>query len=1162
MLAKYLLLPLLALSLAASPAKPVTKTAGTDVTMENEGDGFYLSDVSYESSESFVYTAVANFEYGQAAALVIGGSENDHYWAFNIDRIENKTKLLYFYNENDSIKAKEYYTDYFIGNDKTTQSEFNVINSKLKDSPRFHLKLVVTVEEEKTFVEFFVDNIKRFGVDTEIDLNTLSSDYNYEGGYIGFNVFNGKVRFSDITYGKSDYSYYSELYRNQYHFSQFSHWNNDPNGLVYYNGYYHMFFQTHPFSKTWSDMYWGHARSKDLVHWQELPIALFPDDGNMGKGLGVGYAWSGIAMVYHQGMSDYIDNTDWFPTGEGLIGYFTRDSSYAQDQLLITSTDEGLTWIKRDIVVSQYIIVPGGRVDCRDPSIFPLQKDGDKVTKWGMVLSGGTYNKIWFLKSSDMFHWDLAGGFDYIYPECVTVKELPVSGTEESHYVMSVSSRHYTIGDFAYDGNNITFHRPDGQLVSQSDFVKMEYGEDSYAAQCFYIDDETSEYYGKSVSVSWFSGLPSDAESGIYQNVRDPWNGGGMTIPVELGIDKVDGQYLLTQKPITISNTHFEKENIISKADITYDGSENVLDAVNTHIFELDATIDNPNEESLEFKVAMSDDEYTLFGWNKEEGYFIDRAHTSDAGIDFKLHYHGRFTTGPTLETKRKTFYVLCDNGGLELFCGDFRYNFYNLILPSPVSIGAEFSASGNVTFESLTVNSISSIWYDELEEGKLYVDKTDIALDLNLHSSEEFMAFSSNGEDISYEITSGADVVSVTKTNKGAKVDALRNGVAFIKVSTANEEKDVKVTVDNANVDCFFTLKKENIVSGTWLTTSKGLVGNKPNGDGYILSDVEGWDFTYSASFDLTSATAAGLLLRASSDLSDYIMVNYDKNEHVCKMWTPRGMIATAEAYVDNPANVVLLAKATGRNISLSVNGNNVINVTIGENDPLSGYLGLNVFSGKVTFTHVNMLKEEYVYDNDDLVIIGNVEQYIYGVYNINKNNELISKSFYKVEGNRIIISESYFELLDEHTLYEFYIEGELSSFTVKVQVNDVVFDPVFFDEEINEGLNFNLYVGKLEVTSVSVNAKEVTYVVKDYTLTIYSNAFKVGNNKVVINDEYTLNVKVLENKTETVTTGETTTSSGCGGSVMTTSVILSVLSIAGVSLLLVSKKGKKNER
>ena len=389
---KYSLLfiaPLLAVSSIAP-----NKSVGSDTySLSGQGDRFSLREDNFVKEDKFTFSSHVSFASGQATGLVFGAKENDHYWVFNVDRIENRTKLLYFTTEEGETKASVLEEEYYIGNDKTTESEFNMINLRLPYNQTFDLKVVITPEEGHTYAEFYIDNIRRFGVDNVIDLDTYE-DISYEGGNIGYNVFNADVSFANNYVTENDVIYYSELYRNQFHYSQYSHWNNDPNGLVYYNGYYHMYYQTNPFEQQWGDMYWGQARSRDLLHWEELPLALFPDDGNMGFGLGYGYAWSGSAMVYHSGMSSKIDELNWFPSGEGLLAYYTRDGM-KQDQVIIISNDEGITW-ERKHLISQDIIESNGKIDCRDPSIFPVKKSGEKVTLWGMTLAGQGRNKVWF----------------------------------------------------------------------------------------------------------------------------------------------------------------------------------------------------------------------------------------------------------------------------------------------------------------------------------------------------------------------------------------------------------------------------------------------------------------------------------------------------------------------------------------------------------------------------------------------------------------------------------------------------------------------------------------------------------------------------------------------------------------------------------------------
>ena len=278
-----------------------------DVSMESTTDSFTLSETTYVAEDKFVYTAIVSFEHGVAAGLAFGAEDGSHYWVFNVDRQANLVKLLYFTVEGGKTKAVELLTDYFIGNDKMTESERRLVGSKVANIDKVQLKVVITPEDDGVYAEFYADNIRRFGIDNTINLNSLEKlpeGVSYDGGNIGFNCFNSKVKFADIYYGKSDYSYYTELYRNQYHFSQYAHWNNDPNGLIYYDGYYNIYYQHHPYNNYWGDMYWGHARSRDLAHWELLPICLFPDED---WGSGAGYMWSGSAYEYRKGDSADID---------------------------------------------------------------------------------------------------------------------------------------------------------------------------------------------------------------------------------------------------------------------------------------------------------------------------------------------------------------------------------------------------------------------------------------------------------------------------------------------------------------------------------------------------------------------------------------------------------------------------------------------------------------------------------------------------------------------------------------------------------------------------------------------------------------------------------------------------------------------------------------
>ena len=149
-----------------------------------------------------------------------------------------------------------------------------------------------------------------------------------------------------------------------------------------------------------------------------------------------------------------------------------------------------------------------------------------------------------------------------------------------------------------------------------------------------------------------------------------------MTIPVIWGLATEGDGYILTQTPIVKDSTAFTKNNLLSLTNTKVGkDSQNIFADVSTHIFEMDLSIDNPDNASISIKINVGENEYTEIGWNKEEGYFVDRRYTSSAGLNIK-DYHFRYTSGPR-SFDAQSFYILSDNGGVEVFCDDFKIPFY-----------------------------------------------------------------------------------------------------------------------------------------------------------------------------------------------------------------------------------------------------------------------------------------------------------------------------------------------------------------------------------------------------------------------------------------------------------------------------------------------------
>ena len=215
--------------------------AEAEMVVESGDDAFELTSVEYAADEKLAFSATADFESGNAAGLVFGATEGEAYWVFNVYRASNAVKLMYFDYSSGGKTVYVVDEEYYVGTALMNDGEKDYVRSRTENIDKVYLQVVIMpTENGEAYAEFYADGIRRFAyVDgseeaVKIDLNALTAGddgqvrLSYGGGRLCYNCFNARVRFTDeeIT-GES--TSYSEIYRNQYHFSQFAHWNNDPN---------------------------------------------------------------------------------------------------------------------------------------------------------------------------------------------------------------------------------------------------------------------------------------------------------------------------------------------------------------------------------------------------------------------------------------------------------------------------------------------------------------------------------------------------------------------------------------------------------------------------------------------------------------------------------------------------------------------------------------------------------------------------------------------------------------------------------------------------------------------------------------------------------------------------------------------------------------------
>jgi sucrose-6-phosphate hydrolase SacC (GH32 family) len=258
--------------------------------------------------------------------------------------------------------------------------------------------------------------------------------------------------------------YYSEPFRPQFHFTPERNWMNDPNGMVFYQGEYHLFYQYNPFGDKWGHMSWGHAVSPDLVHWQHLPLALAEEGGVM--------IFSGSAVV------DWKNSSGFGQDGKPpLVAIYTgyHTTNHLQSQYIAYSNDRGRTWTK----YAGNPVINRNSTDFRDPKVQWYAP----AKSWVMTVSLSAEHKVCFYGSDNLKDWKLlsqfgpAGATAGVW-ECPDLFELPIEGSHEHRWVLAVnmnpgsiaggSGGQYFIGQF--DGTRF-LPDPDSILQPTPEFV-------------------------------------------------------------------------------------------------------------------------------------------------------------------------------------------------------------------------------------------------------------------------------------------------------------------------------------------------------------------------------------------------------------------------------------------------------------------------------------------------------------------------------------------------------------------------------------------------------------------------------------------------------------------------------------------------------------------
>lgn len=461
------------------------------------------------------------------------------------------------------------------------------------------------------------------------------------------------------------------LWRPVYHFAPQWGWMNDPNGMVYKDGEYHLFYQYNPYGSRWGNMNWGHAISRDLVSWEHMPVAISPD--------GLGTIFSGSAVVDK-------DNTAGF--GANAIVAFYTQASARQMQSIAYSTDNGRTFKK----YAGNPVLTGDVADFRDPKV----SWHEGTHKWILTLAVG--QEIRFYSSPNLKDWTYESNFGEGQGnhggvwECPDLFELPVAGTSQKKWVLIVninpggpfggSATQYFVGSF--DGHKFVNESPKATKW-------MDFGKDHYATVTW-----SNAPHNRVIALAWMSNWQYANEVPTMQYRSSN------SVPRDLRLFVKDGETYLQSAP-SPELLALRKDKVMSKSFSV--GKAYTIDQLmsdNKGTYEITMTIRqkkqgnlsmrlmNEQGEEIEYSLDMAKRELTCIrdksgvaGFSKD---FITPTVTQVDGGDLQLRF-------------------LVDRSSVEAFVNDGRFVMTNLVFPHTPYNKVMFSATGgSVSVKNFTV--------------------------------------------------------------------------------------------------------------------------------------------------------------------------------------------------------------------------------------------------------------------------------------------------------------------------------------------------------------------------------------------------------------------------------------------------------------------------
>ncbi len=479
---------------------------------------------------------------------------------------------------------------------------------------------------------------------------------------------------------------YHEMYRPQIHFSPKAHWMNDPNGMVYYNGVYHLFFQHYPGASVWGPMHWGHATSTDLVHWKQQPIALYPDS--------LGYIFSGSVVVDKNNVSGLGMNGKpplvAIYTQHDTAGANAHTTTY-QNQSLAYSNDNGKTWIKYK---SNPVLKNPGSTDFRDPKVMWY----DAGNKWIMALA--VKDHITFYSSPDLKNWTEESEFGKDIGahggvwECPDLISFDDDGKQVWGLIVNInpggpnggSATQYFLGDF--DGKTFTPYNNNTKWI--------DYGPDEYAGVTWSNTDNRKIFLGWMSNWNYGQLVPTQA-----------WRS-AMTLPRNLNLVHIDNDIYIASKPVVELNNIADKPQVIDdiKIDKEYDLAQQIRN------IQLPCRLDFNVQDAKGFSVVFFNDknEALIVGYDEIlKHYYINRSKSGE--VDFEKSFSAEHTAPRISNAKMIHLAIIADVSSIELFADDGLSVMTEIYFPSKPYDRIKLQSENGMEIDNLIYTAYKTIW-------------------------------------------------------------------------------------------------------------------------------------------------------------------------------------------------------------------------------------------------------------------------------------------------------------------------------------------------------------------------------------------------------------------------------------------------------------------